>query len=270
VNADGHSTVRFWNLATLQETPLPPRRKSLVYDAGRWAPTFNWSRQADRLTLSATTATEPLEVWIVERPGPAPRETQVRSRAGRPARRQVTRSWSAGVPLDRLSKPELVRYPSFDGRQIPAFLFRPNNAPADAERPAILWVHGGPESQFRPSFNPVVQYLAHRGFVVLAPNVRGSTGHGKAYSHLDDVELRLDSVRDLAAAAEWLAASGEAHPKRIGVMGASYGGYMVLAAITERPDLWAAAVDIVGIANFVTFLERTGPWRRHLREAEYG
>ena len=135
--------------------------------------------------------------------------------------------------------------------------------------PTVVEVHGGPESQRRPIWSAPIQYLAGRGFAVLAPNVRGSTGYGKAYSHLDDVRLRMDSVRDLAHAVEWLRANG-ADPRRIAVMGGSYGGFMVLSAITTYPDLWAAAVDIVGIANFVTFLENTGVWRRVLREAEYG
>src|SRR6266704_3080311 len=105
---------------------------------------------------------------------------------------------------------------------------------------------------------------------VPAPNVRGSSGYGRPYMRLDDVRKRMDSVRDLAHAAYWLRDSGRADPARIAVYGGSYGGFMVLAALTTYPELWAAGVDLVGIANFVTFLENTGPWRRHLREAEYG
>jgi dipeptidyl aminopeptidase/acylaminoacyl peptidase len=105
---------------------------------------------------------------------------------------------------------------------------------------------------------------------VLSLNVRGSTGYGKAYSHLDDKSLRLDSVRDVAAAVEWLRSRTDAIPDKVGVMGQSYGGFMTLASIAFHPDLWAAAVDVVGIANFVTFLERTGPWRRKIRSDEYG
>lgn len=157
----------------------------------------------------------------------------------------------------------MVRYPSFDGREIPAILYGPEEPGA----PVVVNVHGGPEGQSRPAFAPVTQYLLGRGLGVLLPNVRGSTGYGKAYTHLDDVRLRMDSVKDLAHAAYWLREGGH---QKVAVMGGSYGGFMVLAALTEYPDLWSAGVDIVGIANLVTFLENTGSYRRKLREPEYG
>ncbi|MFB6256158.1 MAG: alpha/beta hydrolase family protein, partial [Haloplanus sp.] len=138
------------------------------------------------------------------------------------------------------------------------------------ETPVVVDVHGGPESQRRPSFGRVKQYLLSRGYAVFEPNVRGSTGYGKAYTHLDDVENRMDAVADLKAGVDWLHDHPAVDPGRIAVMGASYGGFMTLAAMTAYPDVWAAGVDIVGIANFVTFLENTGDWRRELREAEYG
>ena len=105
------------------------------------------------------------------------------------------------------------------------------------------------------------QYFVQRGFAVLAPNVRGSTGYGRVYTHLDDVERRMDSVADLGAAWHWLVDSGAARHDAIAIMGGSYGGFMVLAALVNQPDLWAAGVDTVGIANFVTFLENTGAYR---------
>lgn len=181
---------------------------------------------------------------------------------------QLTFASQAGIPRSALSEPQLVRFGSFDGLEIPAFLYLPRGATLPV--PVVVHVHGGPESQARPVFNPTIQYLAHNGFGVLVPNVRGSTGYGKTYTHLDDVHKRMDSVADLAAAVRWLQESETAIPGKIAVMGGSYGGFMTLAALTAYPDLWAAGVDTVGIANFVTFLENTGPWRRKLREAEYG
>jgi dipeptidyl aminopeptidase/acylaminoacyl peptidase len=182
--------------------------------------------------------------------------------------KQLTLAGGFGVNVGALTEPEHVVYPSFDDRQIPA-LFYPSPS-ASGPAPCVVFVHGGPEGQYRPTFQPVVQGLVAAGFAVLAPNVRGSSGYGRTYSHLDDVRLRMDSVADLAHAAHWLRSSGRADPRRIAVYGGSYGGFMVLAALTTYPDLWAAGVDLVGIANFVSFLENTGPWRRHLREAEYG
>ncbi|MDT8305738.1 MAG: S9 family peptidase [Anaerolineae bacterium] len=181
---------------------------------------------------------------------------------------QVTASGSGGIDPATFVAPELIHYPTFDERDIPAWYFRP--ATGEGPRPVVVLVHGGPESQTRPAFNPLAQYLAHHGYAVLAPNVRGSTGYGKAYSHLDDVEKRMDSVADLAHAARWLGEQAEIDRERIAVYGGSYGGFMVLAALTNYPELWAAAVDVVGISNFVTFLENTSDYRRAHREAEYG
>jgi dipeptidyl aminopeptidase/acylaminoacyl peptidase len=180
---------------------------------------------------------------------------------------QITNSSLAGIPQSSFVEPELIRYKSFDGKEIPAWYYKPQNAGTNL--PVIVNVHGGPEGQAQPGFNPTTQYYLSRGYAVLAPNVRGSTGYGKTFTHLDDVRNREDSVKDLAAAVDWLKANG-GDPKRIAVTGGSYGGYMTLAAITLYPDLWAAAVSTVGIANFESFLKNTSGYRRKLREVEYG
>jgi dipeptidyl aminopeptidase/acylaminoacyl peptidase len=190
-------------------------------------------------------------------------------------RERWTRASTAGVPPETFVEPEPVRYESFDGREIPAFLSLPaaarerDGAVGDGV-PVVVYIHGGPESQRRPSFSPLTQYFVANGYAVFEPNVRGSTGYGKAYTHLDDVEKRMDSVRDIRAGVAWLSDRPAVDPDRVVAYGGSYGGFMVLASLTEYPDLWAAGVDVVGIANFVTFLENTGDWRRELREAEYG
>ncbi len=187
---------------------------------------------------------------------------------------RLTSSQTQGLPLESLPEPRLVHYTSFDGREIPAYYYVPEVAPTDGSLGCVVLVHGGPEMQSRPALwgrYPGPHYLLARGDVaLLVPNVRGSSGYGKEYSHADDVEKRMDSVRDLLSAADWLAGSGEVNPKRIAVMGGSYGGFMVLAAITEAPERWAAAIDLYGIANFETFLAHTGAWRRKHRSREYG
>lgn len=184
--------------------------------------------------------------------------------------REIVPPTLAGLGRGDLPETRLVSWPSFDGRAIPGFLLTPRGAAA-GPRPTVIEVHGGPEGQARPLWNPRTVALVASGFNVLLPNVRGSTGYGKTYEALDDVRLRMDSVKDLDAAAAWLVGSGIAPRDRIGVMGQSYGGFMVLAAVAFFPERgWAAAVDVYGIANFVTFFEHTDPWRRPLRAVEYG
>ncbi len=172
------------------------------------------------------------------------------------------------VDADTFVAPELIRYRSFDGLQVPAFVFRPTTG--TAPHPVVVVIHGGPESQWRPSFSPLTQYLVAQGFAVVAPNVRGSTGYGRSYQHLDDVDKRLDSVRDLAGLHAWLGAQDDLDESRAALYGGSYGGYMVLMGLTQQPELWAAGVDIVGMSDLVTFLENTAAWRRAFREREYG
>jgi dipeptidyl aminopeptidase/acylaminoacyl peptidase len=176
---------------------------------------------------------------------------------------------TCGIPTHTFRRPDLIRYESFDEREIPAFYTEPVDA-VEGETPVIVDVHGGPEAQRRPRFYPQKQFYLSEGFAVLEPNVRGSAGYGREYTHLDDVEKRLDSVKDLKHGVQWLHDQDAVDPGRIVAYGRSYGGFMVLSAITQFPDLWAAGVDFVGIANFATFLENTGEWRRSHREAEYG
>jgi dipeptidyl aminopeptidase/acylaminoacyl peptidase len=165
---------------------------------------------------------------------------------------------------------ELVAWESFDSVRIPGWLVLPRTDMPSGGYPAIVWVHGGPVGQARPNFRPDIQMLVAQGFAVLLPNVRGSSGYGRAYTESDDVEKRLDSVTDLAYGRHWLAAHPAIDGERIGIMGQSYGGFMVLSAITEHPELWRAAVNYYGIADFVTLLAGTGAWRRNHRAAEYG
>lgn len=172
-----------------------------------------------------------------------------------------------GVPSEVFVQPTVESYSSFDGEAIHALVFRPTNG--SESPPAIVNVHGGPESQFSPLFSGVLQYFIHRGYAIVAPNVRGSTGYGKRFFHLDDVRKRMDAVKDLGSLNGWLPELG-LDQRRAVLMGGSYGGYMTLAGLAFQPDLWAAGVCTVGISSLVTFLENTAAWRRRFREREYG
>jgi dipeptidyl aminopeptidase/acylaminoacyl peptidase len=218
-----------------------------------------FSPDSSRIAFSYSKATGPLDIYIWNL------KTSDIYRA--------TSSSTGGMPSKSFSTPELVHFPTFDEdkrgepRMIPAWFYK---SPEGERSPVIVMVHGGPESQSRPRFDFRIQYFLNKGYGVFLPNVRGSTGYGKAYSHLDDVRKRMDSVRDLALGAQWLKEQPNVDGYKIAVMGGSYGGFMVLSAVTTHPDLWAAGIDIVGISNLATFLENTSGYRRRHREAEYG
>ena len=250
VNEDGYSRLELRDpraLEPLGEVPLPGRgvAESIVV-----------SEDGRRVAFKFSSSVDPGDVWVYDV------ET-----------RELKRITELPRPFDlsSLRRPELHRFTSFDGLSVPVFLWEPDG---DGPFPVVVMVHGGPESQFQPaflpSFTPFTQHLLSRGYAVAAPNVRGSTGYGKRYEHLDDVRLRLDSVRDLASLHDWLASRPRIDASRAVLYGRSYGGYMVLAGLAFQPERWAAGIECVGISNFVTFLENTAPWRRSVREPEYG
>jgi dipeptidyl aminopeptidase/acylaminoacyl peptidase len=182
-----------------------------------------------------------------------------------------TYSEVGGLDPESFIRPTRIAVESFDGRKVPAYYFKPKGAAKDKPVPVVINIHGGPESQYRPVFSGLGQYyLNELGFAVVYPNVRGSAGYGKTYLKLDNAEKREDSVKDIGAILDWIARQPELDAKRVAVEGGSYGGYMVLASLTHYPERIRAGIDLVGIANFLTFLERTAPYRRDLRRAEYG
>jgi dipeptidyl aminopeptidase/acylaminoacyl peptidase len=171
------------------------------------------------------------------------------------------------VREDELAQPSLGRIESFDGESVPYWVFEPAVEPP---WPVLLDIHGGPESQRRPIWIPLAQYFVAQGFAVVMPNVRGSTGYGKRFEHLDDGRRRLDAVQDVVALHDRLAADSRYRTDRTVLYGVSYGGYVVLACLAFHPERWAAAIDVVGVSSLVTFLENTSEWRRAFREREYG
>ena len=205
-----------------------------------------WSADGSRLYVAWETPTAPGEIYELAGADP------------------VRWTFAGGQGLPEARRPQPLTYRSFDGLRIPALHYRVDGKP----RPTVVHFHGGPEGQARGNFNQVVQLLLAAGFDVLLPNVRGSTGYGVRFFSLDDKELRWDSVRDGCEAARHLKREGYA--TRTAAMGGSYGGFMTLAVLVEDPELWDAAVDIVGIADWHSFFRNTSGWRRALRAAEYG
>jgi dipeptidyl aminopeptidase/acylaminoacyl peptidase len=243
-NEDGYSRLELRDAATLELRALVPLPGRGVVEH----PVF--SDDGSRLWFAFSSPTRPSDVWLWD-----------------DELRQLT---DAGAPAD-LREPELHRFASFDGVSVPVFLWEPEG---EGPFPVVVTVHGGPEWQYRPAwmptFTPLTQHLLARGYAVAAPNIRGSTGYGRRYEHLDDCRLRLDSVRDLAALHDWLSARPRIDGSRAVLYGRSYGGYMVLAGLAFQPERWAAGIESVGISNLVTFLENTSDWRRRVREREYG
>lgn len=247
-NEDGATRAELLDPSTLEvrtEVPLPGRGV-----AGAWS----FSADGRFVAYSFTSAREPGDAWCYD------------VEAGRTTR---LTDCPKPVPPASMVEPELHRYRSFDGEEVPVFAYLPP-ATTTAPPPVVAVLHGGPESQFLPGFNPVIQYLVARGYAVVAPNVRGSTGYGRRWEHLDDGRRRLDAVRDLEGLSDWLHSTGRFAADRAALYGGSYGGYLVLAGLAFQPDRWAAGVSIVGISSLVTFLEGTAEWRRRFREREYG
>lgn len=215
---------------------------------------LSWAPRANVLGLSLASATLTGDAYTYD------------PRRGRLTRWTV--SETGGLDPEQFVEPELVRFESFDEREIPAFYYRPEG---EGPFPVMLYIHGGPESQARPWFSPLTQYLVSElGVAVIAPNVRGSDGYGKSYLLLDNGRLREDSVRDIGALLDWVGEREELDAERAAVYGGSYGGYMVLASLVHFGERLRAGIDVVGISHFVTFLENTRDYRRDLRRQEYG
>lgn len=244
-NEDGYGRFHVLDLHSGESEPAPEIPPGVVMEPA-------WSEDARQVSFVFSGPRNNANIWVWDLESSACR--------------QISHVPAGGIPDEIFVEPELIHVTSFDGREIPAFLYMP-----EVERPpVVVQVHGGPEGQSQPLFSPITQYFVNRGYAVLTPNVRGSTGYGRTYTHLDDVEKRMDSVADLEAMAQWLREASRVDGTRLAVMGGSYGGFMVLAALTTYPELWAAGVDIVGLANFETFLRNTSAYRRHWRIPEYG
>jgi len=245
-NAAGRSELELFDLASGRSVSRPKLPGEIAFG-------LDFSKDGRSLALVITGATQPADVWIMD--------------VASGAFRQVTRSPHAGVDLSKLVRPELVKFKAHDGLELSGWLYRPVNAPAPF--PIVLSFHGGPEGQERPGFNSQYQALLSRGIGVLAPNVRGSSGFGKRFVNLDNGALRVEGVKDIKDCVDAAVKAG-ADPKRVGIMGGSYGGYMTVAGLTEYPELFAAGADLFGVVNFETFFAHTEPWMAAISKVEYG
>ena len=215
-----------------------------------------WHRNGREIGFSLNSARSPTDTWSVD--------------VASGAATRWTESELGGLVASELSEPTLVRWPTFDGKTISGFLYRPP-ARFTGRRPVIINIHGGPEGQSRPIFlGRSNYYLNELGVAVLFPNVRGSTGFGKSFVKLDNGMRREESVQDIGALLDWIARQPGLDPQRVMVTGGSYGGYMTLAVATNYADRICCALDVVGISHFGTFLRNTESYRRDLRRAEYG
>lgn len=246
-NSSGRSELSFVDLASHEQVAGPEGPTELLGD-----PCF--SHDGHRIVLSANGSNAPRDIWIFDR-----QLDQMR---------QVSYSSHAGVALDGLVRPELVEFSAHDDLPLSAWLYRASDR--DAAGPFVLSFHGGPEGQERPVFNSTYQALLAQGISVLAPNVRGSSGFGKTFVNLDNGALRVHAVRDIKACVDYVVDAGLADPRRIGIMGGSYGGYMTMAGLAEYPDLLAAGANLYGIVNFETFFQQTEPWMAAISKVEYG
>ena len=250
VNEDGYSRTRLLDRSTGRSIPVPGLPNGVLTG-------LKFSPDGSKLAISMSTAKSAGDVWVYDRS------------TGRTVR--WTHSELGPIDPATLSEPRLIRYKSFDGLSVPAFVYRPAGLPADAKTPVVIDIHGGPESQTRPRWNPISQQMANSlGATVILTNVRGSDGYGKHYLNLDNGPKREDSVKDIGALLDWIAAQPNLDKDKVAVYGQSYGGYMSLAVMTHYSDRLVGGVERYGISDFITFLTNTESYRRDNRRAEYG
>jgi dipeptidyl aminopeptidase/acylaminoacyl peptidase len=248
VNEDGFSRVSLLDRNSRRRTPITELPNG-VLSGMKFGP-------GGKLALSMSTARSAGDVWVYE-----------------PDAKLTRWTTSELGPVDpaTLAEPQLIRFNSFDKLSVPAFVYRPINVAPDARTPVVMDIHGGPESQTRPIWNPGAQFMANAlGATVILPNVRGSDGYGKRYLNLDNWEKREDSVKDIGALLDWIGKQPNLDASKVAVYGQSYGGYMSLAVMTHYSGRLVGGVERYGISDFITFLNNTEAYRRDNRRSEYG
>jgi dipeptidyl aminopeptidase/acylaminoacyl peptidase len=252
-NVDGNQEIYLYYTATRRALALPVA-KGINSLAG--ADTA-FSHDGTRLLYTHNGPDAPNDIWAYDFTAPKAQ--------------QITSSLVGGVRAEDMVEPFLVHYPSKDGKwQISAFVYVPYNAEKSGKNAAIVYIHGGPTAQTMNSFNRSVQYLVNQGYFVIAPNYRGSTGYGKEFEDANHFDMGGGDLEDVISAAEWIKKTGFIDPKKVAVMGGSYGGYLTMMAVTKAPDLWAAGVPIVPFVNWFTEIENEDPLLREYDMATMG
>jgi dipeptidyl aminopeptidase/acylaminoacyl peptidase len=258
LNEQGTTAVLNWNVAGKSELAFMDLKSEKITQTPKlpaeMAGGLTFSKDGGSLAMVLSGPALPPDIWVLD----------VKSGAVK----QITHSPKDGVALDSLIRPELVDVTAHDGLKFSGWLYRPRGATKPGS--LVLSYHGGPEGQEVPGFVSDYQALLSQGIAVFAPNVRGSSGFGKKFVNLDNGALRINAVKDIRACVDYVVRAGIADPKRIGIMGGSYGGYMVMAGLTEYPDLLAAGANFFGIVNFATFFKHTEPWMAAISKIEYG
>jgi dipeptidyl aminopeptidase/acylaminoacyl peptidase len=246
-NVDGNVEIYLYDIAAgkARDLGLP---KGVNHVAGNPSP---FTLDGSRMLFSHTGPTAPGDLWVYT----------FSDKLSHPnISRQLTSSLVGGVRSEDMVEPYLVHYPSKDGKwTISAFVYVPYNLPRNPEHPAIVYVHGGPAAQTTNTFNRFVQYMANQGYIVIAPNYRGSTGYGKEFQQANLFDMGGGDLQDVLAAADWIKQTGYVDPKKLILMGGSYGGYLTMMGVTKAPDVWAAGVPIVPFVNWFTEIQHEDP-----------
>jgi dipeptidyl aminopeptidase/acylaminoacyl peptidase len=246
-NLDGYVGIYLYDIVTgkARDLGLP---RGVNYVAGNPSP---FTTDGSRMLFSHTGPTAPGDLWVYTF-SDKPSHPNIS--------RQLTSSLVGGVRAEDMVEPQLVHYPSKDGKwTISALVYVPYNLPRQAEHPAIVYVHGGPAAQTMNTFNRFIQYMANQGYIVIAPNYRGSTGYGKEFQQANLFDMGGGDLQDVLSAADWIKQTGYVDPKKLILMGGSYGGYLTMMGVTKAPDLWAAGVPIVPFVNWFTEIQNEDP-----------
>ena len=252
-NVDGNEDIYLHDLGTGKSTALPLPKGVNRPIGGRTA----FTKDGSRLLYNHNGPTAPGDLWVYHL---ATGKSQ-----------QITHSLVGGIRSEDMVDPYLIHYPSRDGKwTISAFLYVPFNMARNGQNAAIVYIHGGPTSQTVNSFNRFVQFAVNQGYMVLAPNYRGSTGYGKEFQQANLFDMGGGDLQDVLAGVDWIKQTGHLDPKKIAVMGGSYGGYLSMMAVTKAPEVWAAAVPIVPFVNWFTEIENEDPVLRESDLATMG